>query len=87
MREDVDFSFWAWFFEIMSLIKQKLQRYWDDGLIKGFIGRQAASDLVISQQQPSLLLRFSDTFLGGLSIVVLALFEDGYLFESFSVFL
>lgn len=77
MREDVDFSFWAWFFEIMSLIKQKLQRYWDDGLIKGFIGRQAASDLVLGQLEPSFLLRFSDTLLGGLSISFLALLDEG----------
>lgn len=77
MRDDVDFSFWSWFFEIMVLIKQKLQRHWDDGLIRGFIGRQAASELVLSQPQPSFLLRFSDTLLGGLSISFLALLEDG----------
>uniref|UniRef100_A0A915JRZ5 Signal transducer and activator of transcription n=1 Tax=Romanomermis culicivorax TaxID=13658 RepID=A0A915JRZ5_ROMCU len=79
MREDVDFSFWAWFFEIMVLIKQKLQKCWDDGLVKGFIGRQAAADLVLSQPQPSFLLRFSDTLLGGLSISFLASLDDGNL--------
>jgi len=77
MRDDVDFSFWAWFFEIMALIRQKLQRCWDEGLVRGFISRSMASELVLAQPRPSFLLRFSDSLLGGLSVSFAALLEDG----------
>lgn len=31
LRDDVNFSFWEWFFLIMQLIKQKLIKFWDEG--------------------------------------------------------
>ncbi|OUC41211.1 STAT protein, DNA binding domain protein [Trichinella nativa] len=77
MREDVDFSFWSWFFEIAALIKQKLLRLWDDGLITGFISREDARSLLLSLHESSFLLRFSDSHLGGLSISFSAVLEDG----------
>ncbi|VDO92842.1 unnamed protein product [Soboliphyme baturini] len=77
MREDLDFSFWSWFFEITLLIKQKLLRLWDDGLIKGFISRKDAAATLLALPQPSFLLRFSDSHLGGISISFSADLEDG----------
>ncbi|KRZ36233.1 Signal transducer and activator of transcription 1 [Trichinella pseudospiralis] len=77
MREDVDFSFWSWFFEIAALIKQKLLRLWDDGLITGFISREDARSLLLSLHESCFLLRFSDSHLGGLSISFSAVLEDG----------
>lgn len=77
MRENGEFSFWHWFFDIMALIKQKLLRLWDDGFVKGFIGRAAAEDLLLAQSQPCFLLRFSDSQVGGLSISFAAVDETG----------
>ncbi|VDN45693.1 unnamed protein product [Gongylonema pulchrum] len=30
LRDDVNFSFWEWFFAIMQLIKHKLLKFWDE---------------------------------------------------------
>jgi len=44
----VNFSFWAWFFEIMTLIRRKLEWCLDEGLVRGFISRSMASELVLA---------------------------------------
>uniref|UniRef100_A0A915NBC8 Signal transducer and activator of transcription n=1 Tax=Meloidogyne javanica TaxID=6303 RepID=A0A915NBC8_MELJA len=68
LREDVNFSFWEWFFLIMQLIKQKLLKFWDDGWLVGFISKQEASERMLMCQNPTFLLRFSDTQTGAVSI-------------------
>uniref|UniRef100_A0A5S6QMM1 Signal transducer and activator of transcription n=1 Tax=Trichuris muris TaxID=70415 RepID=A0A5S6QMM1_TRIMR len=77
MRQDLDFSFWSWFFEITVLVKQKLLRLWDEGLIRGFISRQEAREVLLSLQESCFLLRFSDSHLGGLSVSFATFLEDG----------
>jgi hypothetical protein len=84
LREDVNFSFWEWFFLIMQLIKQKLLKFWDEGLselrrrvslsssylgwLVGFISKQDASQRMLMCPNPTFLLRFSDTQTGAVSI-------------------
>uniref|UniRef100_A0A915B8H5 Signal transducer and activator of transcription n=3 Tax=Parascaris univalens TaxID=6257 RepID=A0A915B8H5_PARUN len=68
LREDVNFSFWEWLFAIMQLIKQKLLKFWDEGWLIGFIGKQEASTQMVNAPHPTFLLRFSDTQTGAVSI-------------------
>uniref|UniRef100_A0A1I8BRX8 Signal transducer and activator of transcription n=1 Tax=Meloidogyne hapla TaxID=6305 RepID=A0A1I8BRX8_MELHA len=68
LREDVNFSFWEWFFLIMQLIKQKLLKFWDDGWLVGFISKHEASERMLMCHNPTFLLRFSDTQTGAVSI-------------------
>jgi len=68
LRDDVNFSFWEWFFLIMQLIKQKLLKFWDEGWLVGFISKQDASQRMLMAPQPTFLLRFSDTQTGAVSI-------------------
>ncbi|KAI1708376.1 STAT protein, DNA binding domain-containing protein [Ditylenchus destructor] len=65
--KDVNFSFWEWFFLIMQLIKQKLLKFWDEGWLIGFISKNDASQRML-MQNPTFLLRFSDTQTGAVSI-------------------
>lgn len=68
MRDDVQFSFWEWFFSIMQLIKQKLLKFWDEGWCIGFISKQDASQQMMMCPHTSFLLRFSDSQTGAVSI-------------------
>uniref|UniRef100_A0A7E4VN95 Signal transducer and activator of transcription n=1 Tax=Panagrellus redivivus TaxID=6233 RepID=A0A7E4VN95_PANRE len=68
LRDDVNFSFWEWFFLIMQLIKQKLLKFWDEGWLIGFISKQDASAYMLNRPHPTFLLRFSDTQTGAVSI-------------------
>ncbi|CAD5219374.1 unnamed protein product [Bursaphelenchus okinawaensis] len=68
LREDVNFSFWEWFFLIMQLIKQKLLKFWDEGWLIGFISKNDASNRMCMSPMPTFLLRFSDTQTGAVSI-------------------
>jgi signal transducer and activator of transcription 5B len=68
LRDDVNFSFWEWFFLIMQLIKQKLLKFWDEGWLIGFISKNDASQRMLTASYPTFLLRFSDTQTGAVSI-------------------
>ncbi|VIO87448.1 Uncharacterized protein BM_BM6729 [Brugia malayi] len=68
LRDDVNFSFWEWFFAIMQLIKHKLLKFWDEGWLIGFISKQDASSQMVRTPHPTFLLRFSDTQTGAVSI-------------------
>ncbi|KAI6206957.1 hypothetical protein M3Y94_00974400 [Aphelenchoides besseyi] len=68
LRDDVNFSFWEWFFLIMQLIKQKLLKFWDEGWLIGFISKNDASQRMVMNSVPSFLMRFSDTQTGAVSI-------------------
>jgi hypothetical protein len=74
LREDVNFCFWEWFFLIMQLIKQKLLKFWDEGLAQcpaayvkifyagwlvGFISKQDASQRMLMCPNP---VSFHKTF-------------------------
>ncbi|KAL3076275.1 hypothetical protein niasHS_013546 [Heterodera schachtii] len=66
--DEVNFSFWEWFFLIMQLIKQKLLKFWDEGWLAGFISKQDASSQMLMSPHPTFLLRFSDTQTGAVSV-------------------
>ncbi|VDM94910.1 unnamed protein product [Thelazia callipaeda] len=68
LRDDVNFSFWEWFFAIMQLIKHKLLKFWNEGWLIGFISKQDASSQMVSAPHLTFLLRFSDTQTGAVSI-------------------
>uniref|UniRef100_A0A183CHE2 Extracellular matrix protein FRAS1 n=1 Tax=Globodera pallida TaxID=36090 RepID=A0A183CHE2_GLOPA len=68
LRDDVNFSFWEWFFLIMQLIKQKLLKFWDEGWLVGFISKQDTSSQMMMCPNLTFLLRFSDTQTGAVSI-------------------
>uniref|UniRef100_A0A0K0E9H8 Signal transducer and activator of transcription n=1 Tax=Strongyloides stercoralis TaxID=6248 RepID=A0A0K0E9H8_STRER len=77
IREDVNFSFWEWFFCIMQLIKQKLLRFWDEGWLIGFISKRDASQKMMNSPYSTFLLRFSDTVTGSVSIGFVCCEDDG----------
>ncbi|VDK71707.1 unnamed protein product [Onchocerca ochengi] len=77
LRDDVNFSFWEWFFAIMQLIKHKLLKFWDEGWLIGFISKQDASSQMVRAPHPTFLLRFSDTQTGAVSIGFVCDDEDG----------
>ncbi|CEF71220.1 SH2 domain and p53-like transcription factor, DNA-binding domain and EF-hand domain pair and STAT transcription factor, DNA-binding, subdomain and STAT transcription factor, all-alpha domain and STAT transcription factor, DNA-binding domain and STAT transcription factor, coiled coil domain-containing protein [Strongyloides ratti] len=77
IRDDVNFSFWEWFFCIMQLIKQKLLRFWDEGWLIGFISKTDASQKMMNSPYSTFLLRFSDTVTGAVSIGFVCCEDDG----------
>ncbi|VDN29503.1 unnamed protein product [Gongylonema pulchrum] len=77
LRDDVNFSFWEWFFAIMQLIKHKLLKFWDEGWLIGFISKQKASSQMVSAPHSTFLLRFSDTQTGAVSIGFVCDDEEG----------
>ncbi|KAL3982794.1 Signal transducer and activator of transcription 1 [Acanthocheilonema viteae] len=77
LRDDVNFSFWEWFFAIMQLIKHKLLKFWDEGWLIGFISKQDASSQMVRAPHSTFLLRFSDTQTGAVSIGFVCDDEDG----------
>uniref|UniRef100_A0A0N5CAF2 Signal transducer and activator of transcription n=1 Tax=Strongyloides papillosus TaxID=174720 RepID=A0A0N5CAF2_STREA len=77
IRDDVNFSFWEWFFSIMQLIKQKLLRFWDEGWLIGFISKNDASQKMMNSPYSTFLLRFSDTVTGAVSIGFVCCEDDG----------
>ncbi len=65
------FTFWDWFYEGASLIEQHFQVAWKEGFVKGFIGKESSETMLCSSGclPGTFLLRFSESTLGGISIV------------------
>merc|ERR1711974_83010 len=63
------FSFFNWFLEAARLTKKHFLGPWWKSLIKGFIGRAEAEQLIRRMPKGTFLLRFSDSQLGSISIV------------------
>ena len=64
-----DFSFFAWFHATMITTLDHLEGPWRKRLVEGFIDRQKAEKMVVQRPPGTFLLRFSDSQLGGVSIV------------------
>ena len=64
-----DFSFFAWFHATMNTTLEHLEGPWRKRLVEGFIDRQKAEKMVVQRPPGTFLLRFSDSQLGGVSIV------------------
>lgn len=63
------FTFWDWFFCLIRLTKDHLQGPWKDGYVAGFISKSEAEKCLQPAGNGTFLCRFSDTKLGGVSIV------------------
>ncbi|EDO42973.1 predicted protein [Nematostella vectensis] len=72
-----NFTFWKWFYEIMSAVKKTMHEEWKHGLIQGFLSKQQAQDMLINSEFGTFLLRFSDNELGGVSVAYTAQAENG----------
>lgn len=69
-----NFTFWAWFHAALKLIEKKethLKELWKEGLITGFIEREAAESLISRCTIGTFLLRFSDSITGAITIALL----------------
>ena len=83
---DRSFTFWEWFYRILLLTSNHMQRLWKEGYIMGFVAKQAAENLLLQKgTQGTFLLRFSDSELGGITIAYVK--NDGYReFNCFIIF-
>uniref|UniRef100_A0A914VW12 SH2 domain-containing protein n=1 Tax=Plectus sambesii TaxID=2011161 RepID=A0A914VW12_9BILA len=70
ISEQVSFSCWDWIFSIMQFVRQKeVLKFWEKNWLLGFISKKDAEERMDALDYPTLLLRFSDSQLGALSIV------------------
>ncbi len=65
---DRNFTFWEWFYRILILTSNHMQRLWKEGYVMGFVTKQAAESLLLQKPNGTFLLRFSDSELGGVTI-------------------
>ncbi|XP_053381110.1 signal transducer and activator of transcription 5A-like [Mercenaria mercenaria] len=64
MPDGSTFSFWKWFLGICNLIEGHLVKYWDDGLIVGFVKKEDAEKMLLNcDRSGTFILRFSDKLL------------------------
>ena len=74
---DRNFTFWEWFYRILLLTSNHMQRLWKEGYIMGFVSKQAAEGLLLQNgNHGTFLLRFSDSELGGITIAYVK--KDAY---------
>ncbi len=79
------FTFWEWFYRILLLTSNHLQRLWKEGHVMGFVSKQAAESM-LHQKQVTLgnnangcfLFRFSEGELGGVTIAYLNFGQHGW---------
>ncbi|XP_031620458.1 signal transducer and activator of transcription 5B-like [Contarinia nasturtii] len=62
------FTFWDWFYDCMHLIREHLSEPWNEGLIVGFISRNAAKEMLEQCTPGTFLFRLSDSEKGSISI-------------------
>ncbi|XP_067933839.1 signal transducer and activator of transcription 5A-like [Watersipora subatra] len=60
---------WEWFYLVQKLTREHFKEPWVDDLILGFVSKPMAHDLLLTAPLGTFLLRFSDSELGGISIV------------------
>ena len=63
-----EFTFWQWFNSIMVLTRDVLCDLWNNGLIIGFISSEDSQRILSICEDETFLLRFSESFLGSISI-------------------
>lgn len=74
---DRNFTFWEWFYRILLLTANHMQRLWKEGYVMGFVTKQAAENMLLQKGfSGCFLLRFSDSELGGVTIAYVK--NDGY---------
>ena len=63
------FTFWEWFYRVLNLTSDHLQRLWKEGHVTGFVSKETAISMLVSTQKIGcFLLRFSEGELGGVTI-------------------
>ncbi|XP_066300615.1 signal transducer and activator of transcription 5B-like isoform X1 [Branchiostoma lanceolatum] len=73
LQPNRSFTFWQWFDGVMELTKKNLKGPWEDGTILGFVNKDRARDtMLMSKQNGTFLLRFSDSEIGGITIAWVA---------------
>ncbi|XP_049299913.1 signal transducer and transcription activator-like [Anopheles funestus] len=71
-------TFWEWFYMVMKLTREHLQKLWFDGRIIGFIQKKQADKYLTNCHPGTFLLRFSDSVLGGITIAFVHEANDGH---------
>ncbi|XP_045456323.1 signal transducer and activator of transcription 5B-like [Melitaea cinxia] len=64
-----NFTFWEWFYMMVKVTRDYLRPLWCDRLIMGFIQKKQAEKMLSKCPPGTFLLRFSDSELGGITIV------------------
>ncbi|XP_055306025.1 uncharacterized protein LOC129570447 [Sitodiplosis mosellana] len=77
MLPDRKFTFWDWFYAVIKLSRDHLREPWMEGLVTGFISRPHTEERLTNCPPGTFLLRFTDTFLGGISVAYVELQPDG----------
>ncbi|XP_034309896.2 signal transducer and activator of transcription 5B isoform X2 [Magallana gigas] len=67
-----NYTFWEWFYQAMKLTKEHLRGPWKEGYINGFISKLDSQRHLEKCPLGTFLLRFSDNFIGGITIAWLA---------------
>lgn len=66
---DRTFTFWEWFYRVLILTSNHLQRLWKEGHVYGFVSKEVTNSMLVqSQKIGCFLLRFSEGELGGVTI-------------------
>ena len=65
---DRSFTFWEWFYRILILTSNHMQKLWKEGYVMGFVTKQAVEQMLLAKPTGTFLLRFSDSELGGVTI-------------------
>lgn len=62
------FTFWDWFYSIVELVSKHMSGPWADGLIAGFVNKTEVERVLLSHNDGTFLLRFSDSAVGGITV-------------------
>ena len=65
---DRNFTFWEWFYRIMTLTSNHLRGPWTEGYIMGFASKMEVEQILTNMENGTFILRFSDSELGGVTI-------------------
>ena len=65
---DRNFTFWEWFYRLMTLTANHLRGPWSEGLIMGFAAKTDVEHILNNMDNGTFILRFSDSELGGVTI-------------------
>lgn len=65
---DRNFTFWEWFYRLMTLTANHLRGPWSEGFIMGFAAKMHVENILNDMHHGTFILRFSDSELGGVSI-------------------
>lgn len=62
------FTFFEWFYRVLTLVREQLLDLYRDGLIHGFISSQSAEQMLSNCVDGTFLFRFTESYCGAISI-------------------